>query len=207
MKYAENQTRKIASAVINDAVEKKTTKIKDINQVFDINSKGKVSSVQLKTSVINSALAETVSEIQNNIKEVEKGSFSSLAEISDVQIETNKSNISDGYIVWYVPLGQATKSALFGNLGPRIPVKFNPIGNIEPDVKWKATPMGINNTWIDASLQLNVSIQIITPFATKITKLKEKIPIAAGLIQGEVPQYFSGGSGSIPAIQLPDKKK
>ncbi|MDP4085632.1 MAG: sporulation protein YunB [Bacillota bacterium] len=207
MKYAETQTRKIASLVINDAIDKKTTKIEDINKVIEINSNGKISSVQFKTSIINRALAETVSEIQKNIKEVERGSFSSLAQLSDVKIETNQNKNSDGFIVWYIPLGQATKSALFGNLGPKIPIKFNAIGDVRPDVRWKATPMGINNTWIDASLHLVVSIQIITPFATKITKLTENVPIAAGLIQGDVPQYFNGGSGTSPAIELPNQKK
>ncbi|WML45899.1 sporulation protein YunB [Neobacillus sp. PS3-40] len=205
MKYAETQTRKIASLVINDAIDKKTTNVDDISNVIEIKTKGKISSVQLKTSVINRALADTVAEIQKNIDEVEKGSFPSLSQVTDVEIEKNN-KLSDGFIIWYVPLGQATKNALFGNLGPKIPIKFNAIGDIRPDVRMKATPMGINNTWIDASLHLVVSVQIITPFTTKITKLTENIPIAAGLIQGDVPQYFNGGSGSSPAIQLPDKK-
>jgi sporulation protein YunB len=205
MKYAESQTRKIASLVINKAIEKKTTNVEDINNVIEIKSNGKVFTI--KTSVINQALADTVAEIQKNIKEVERGSFPSLTSISDVEIETDTKKNSDGFIIWYVPLGQATKNALFGNLGPKIPIKFNAIGDIQPDVKMKATPMGINNTWIDASLHLVVSVQIITPFQTKITKLTETIPIAAGLIQGDVPQYFNGGSGSSPAIQLPEKKK
>jgi sporulation protein YunB len=205
LKYAESQTRKIASLVINKAIEKKTTNVEDINEVIEIKSKGKVSTIQLKTNVINRALADTVSEIQKNIKEVERGSFPSLSQMKDVEMKTDKN--SDGFIVWYVPLGQATKIALFGNLGPKIPIKFNAIGDIQPDVKMNATPMGINNTWIDASLKLVVSVQIITPFATKVTKLTETIPIAAGLIQGDVPQYFNGGSGAPPAIQLPEKKK
>jgi sporulation protein YunB len=205
MKYAESQSRKIASQVINDAIDKKTTNVEDINNIIEFNSKGKVSTIQ--TSVINRALADTVAEIQKNIKKVERGSFPSLSQVTDVEIETDKQKNSDGYIIWYVPLGQATKNALFGNLGPKIPIKFNAIGDIRPDVKMKATPMGINNTWIDASLHLVVSVQIITPFATKITKLKENIPIAAGLIQGDVPQYFNGGSNSSPSIQLPDIKK
>jgi sporulation protein YunB len=205
MKYAETQTRKIASLVINDAIDKKTTSVDDISNVIEIKTKGKISSVQLKTSVINRALADTVAEIQKNIDKVEMGSFPSLSQVTDVEIEkSNKSD--DGFIIWYIPLGQATKNALFGNLGPKIPIKFNAIGDIRPDVRMKATPMGINNTWIDASLHLVVSVQIITPFTTKITKLTENIPIAAGLIQGDVPQYFNGGSGSSPAIQLPDKK-
>jgi hypothetical protein len=63
--------------------------------------------------------------------------------------------------------------------------------------------MGINNTWIDIAIHLEVSIQIITPFDTKITKLSQNIPVAAGLIQGEVPQFYNGGGSSSPSFELP----
>jgi sporulation protein YunB len=132
----------------------------------------------------------------------EKGDLSALEQLSDVKIETNKPKDLEG-IIWYVPLGQASNITLLGNLGPKIPVRFNAIGNVHPDVKTTVKPMGINNTWIDIAIHLEVSIQIITPFDTKITKLSQNIPVAAGLIQGEVPQFYNGGGSSSPSFELP----
>jgi hypothetical protein len=66
--------------------------------------------------------------------------------------------------------------------------------------------MGINNTWIDVSVHLLVSVQIILPFATKVTELEQTIPVGGTLIQGDVPLYYNGGGGSAPSIQLPSKK-
>lgn len=204
MKYAESQTKKIASEVINNAVKKQTMNIEDIINVRP-SSNGKVSAVTLKTSVVTRILANTVEQIQKNIHSAEKGDLTYLEQVTNVEIKKNPSKNEPG-IVWYIPLGQATNNAIFGNLGPKIPIRFNAIGDVQPDVKLNAKPMGINNTWIEVSLQLKVSVQIITPFATKMTELHQSIPLAAGLIPGDVPQYFNGGSGSTPAIQLPEKK-
>lgn len=204
MSFAESQTRKIASVVITKAVIKKTVNVKDINDIMEEipGKNGKASSYNMKTEVINRALAETTLEVEKNIKMAEKGDLSALEQLSDVKIETNKPKDLEG-IIWYVPLGQASNITLLGNLGPKIPVRFNAIGNVHPDVKTTVKPMGINNTWIDIAIHLEVSIQIITPFDTKITKLSQNIPVAAGLIQGEVPQFYNGGGSSSPSFELP----
>ncbi|WML47064.1 hypothetical protein RCG23_15890 [Neobacillus sp. PS3-34] len=118
MSYADSQTRKIASLVINKAVIKKTVNVKDINNIFvgipDKN--GKSSGYTLKTDVINRVLAETTMEVQKNIKMAEKGDLAALGQLTEVDIETNKPKNLEG-IIWYVPLGQATNIALLGNLG------------------------------------------------------------------------------------------
>lgn len=204
MSYADSQTRKIASLVINKAVIKKTVNVKDINNIFvGIPGKnGKSSGYTLKTDVINRVLAETTMEVQKNIKMAEKGDLAALGQLTEVDIETNKPKNLEG-IIWYVPLGQATNIALLGNLGPKIPVRFNAIGDVHPDVKTEVKQIGINNVWIDISIHLVVSIQIITPFATKITKLEQTVPIGKGLIEGDVPQYYNGGGNSSPSIELP----
>lgn len=205
MRYAEFQTKKIASEVINSAIKKETT---NIDEIIDVTpgGNGKVSAVKLKTEVVSRLLANTVQQIQKNIQSAEKGELTSLEEVTNVEFKKERDKNENG-IVWYIPLGQATNSALFGNLGPKIPIRFNAVGDVQPDVKMNAKPMGINNTWIEVSLHLNVTVQIITPFAAKMTNLEQTIPLGAGLIPGDVPQYFNGGGGANPAIQLPDKKQ
>jgi sporulation protein YunB len=200
MRYAESETRNIASLVINKAITKRTTSVgNDVIQLIP-STNGKQTNAKLNTDLINQALAETTSEILKNLKTAKKGDLASLEQLTDVDIETDKTDNADG-LVWYVPLGQATNIALFGNLGPKIPVRFTAIGDLRPDVKVTPKPMGINNTWIEVAIQIEVSVQIITPFATKITKLNQKIPLGGTLIQGDVPQFNGGGNS--PAIQLP----
>ncbi|WP_307285543.1 sporulation protein YunB [Bacillus sp. SORGH_AS_0510] len=205
MRYAESETRNIASLVINRAITKRTTNVGDNNEVIKIvpGSNGKGQNAQLNTDLINRVLAETTAQIQKNLKTAKRGEIALLE--TDVEIETENTAKEDG-IVWYVPLGQATNISLLGNIGPKIPVKFHAIGEVEPDVHIQTKEMGINNTWVEVSVDIVVSVQIITPFATKITKLKQSIPVGGSLVEGEVPQFYNGGGGSVtPSIQIPEK--
>ena len=208
MRYATSETRNIASLVINKAITKRTTDTGENNDVIVIlpSENGKASNVKLNTVYINRVLAETTAQIQKNLKVAKKGDIASLEQLTDVEIETEDRGKSDG-IIWYIPLGQATNITLLGNMGPKIPVKFHAIGEVEPDVNIEKKQMGINNSWVEVSIHIEVSVQIITPFATEITKLTQSIPVGGALIQGDVPQFYNGGgSGTFPAIQLPEKK-
>ncbi len=210
MRYAESETRNIASVVINRAITKRTTNIGDDNKVILVTpgENGTGQNAQLNTDVVNRVLAETTAQIQKNIKAAKQGKLASLEQLTDVEIETEDSTDDDA-IVWYVPLGQATNIALLGNLGPKIPVKFQAIGEVEPDVHIETEEMGINNTWISVSVEIEVSVQIITPFATEVTKLKQSIPVGSQLVSGEVPQFYNSGGMITPSFPVPadDKAK
>jgi sporulation protein YunB len=201
MRYAESKTKQIASQVITKAINKKTVDVGDVIRV-EPGQNGAQPSASLNTEVINQKLSEITNEIQKNLNAAEKGDLASLQQLTDVDIEVGPSD-QDG-IVWNVPLGQATNMALLGNLGPKIPVRFHAIGEVRPDVKINPRPMGINNTWIDVAIHLEVSVQIITPFATEITTLPQKIFVGGRLIEGKVPQFYNGGGGgTLPSIELP----
>ncbi|OIK10245.1 sporulation protein YunB [Bacillus sp. MUM 116] len=202
MKYAETQSRKIAALVINNAITKKTVDVGDVIGI-EPGTNGNAQSAYLKTELINQKLSEITSQIQKNLTKAEKGDISSLEQLTDVEIEKESTEKTDG-IIWYVPLGQATNLALFGNLGPKIPVRFHAIGDVRPDVKISTEALGINNTWIKVNIHLEVAVQIITPFATKITKLTQNIPAGGKLIEGKVPQFYNSGGGMMPSVQLPD---
>lgn len=203
MSIATTETRNIASLVINRAITKRTTNVGDNNNVIKIvpGSNGKGQNAQLNTDLINRVLADTTAQIIKNLKTAEKGDIALLE--NDVDIETHKTEKEDG-IVWYIPLGQATNITLLGNMGPKIPVKFHAIGEVEPDVHISTKAMGINNTWMEVAVQIKVSVQIVTPFATEVTKLKQSIPVGGTLVEGEVPQFYNSGGNLTPSIQIPE---
>lgn len=176
----------------------------DINEIIEESSaeNGRSGMIKFNTEIINRVLAETTNLVQMNIKEAERGNLSSLELLTDVEIEMDETKSEEG-IVYYVPLGQATNNALLGNLGPQIPVRFNAIGDIRSDVKTKVTEYGINNAYVEVFIHLEVNVQIIIPFATKITTVKQDIPVAMGLVPGEVPQFYGPGEGSTPSLELP----
>lgn len=199
MAYAESQTRQIASLVINKAILER--KIVDINNV--ITKDMETSFTNFDTEKIYTILGETTHLILDNIKKAERGDLDDLEPFADLDIGEVEIEKGKG-LIYYVPLGQATNNALLGSLGPRIPVRFNAIGHMESNIETKFEEVGINNVYIEVLMNLKVNVQIIIPFATEVAQLEQKIPIAMGLLEGEVPQFYnSSGRGSTPSIELP----
>lgn len=199
MDYAESQTVQIASLVINKAILE--TKIEDINNV--ITKDTETSLTNFDTEKIYKKLGETTQLILNNIRMAEEGDLEELESFSDVEIDLEETKKEDG-IVYYVPLGQATNNALLGNLGPKIPIRFNAIGHMESDIETEFEEVGINNIYIKVLLKLKVSVQIIIPFGTEVAELEQRIPLALGILEGEVPQFYNrSGEGGAPSLELP----
>lgn len=204
MSYAESQTRKIATLVINKAINKKIANGMDIDKVIEFVpvDGGSSTVVKFNTEIINRVKAETTNLVQMNLKEAERGNLASLEMLSDIEIVTDEEEKKEG-IIYYVPLGQATNNALLGNMGPMIPVKFNAIGDVTSDIVWETEEHGINNSLVNVSVRVKVNVQIIIPFATKIATVQEDIPIGSFYYPGKVPQFYNGGGDSSPSIELP----
>jgi sporulation protein YunB len=203
MKYAETQTKQIATSVISSAEYKASAggmDIKDIIEYVPDDEEGVI--VKLNTEIIRSVMKETQRLVQMNLREAEKGNFHFL-ESPDVDMDIDLSKENKG-IVYEIPLGQASNIALLGNLGPKIPVRFNAVGEVEVDVKPELKPFGINNAWVAVYIEVKVDVQIIVPFATSVTTVRQDIPVAMGTIPGKVPQFYNGGGeGSSPSIEVP----
>ncbi|PLR92613.1 sporulation protein YunB [Bacillus sp. T33-2] len=203
MSYAKSQTGNIATLVINSAIDNDEISNMDINDVLEIqtNQQGRTS-VKLNAQKVNQVRAEVTKLVQKNLVKAERGQLEALELEHSVDFETEEMIEGDG-IVFYVPLGQATNNVLLGNLGPEIPIKFTAIGEVDADVKLKTDDPGVNNISVEAWIELEVNVQIIIPFATGITTIKDEIPLGAIVFEGEVPLYYNGAGDSAPSIQLP----
>lgn len=198
MYFAESQTMQIASLAVNKAVLEREAV--DINKV--IMKDAESSLIYFDTEKINEMRGETTQLILNNIKMAEEGDLKELENISGFEIKEHPGE--DEGLVYYIPLGKATNNALLGNIGPQIPVRFNAIGHLESDIKTEFEEVGINNVYIEIYIDLKVHVQIIIPFATEVAEIKQRIPIAVGLLEGDVPQFYNnGGQGIMPSLQLP----
>ncbi|WP_254052738.1 sporulation protein YunB [Bacillus sp. V59.32b] len=206
MSYAEVQTHEIANLVINKAINQKIIEENDFDNIIEIteNDNG-VKYAKLNPSAVNRIQGETQNLILMNLKEAEKGNLSDLESLTDVDIKMNKKDESSG-MVFHVPLGQATNITLLGNLGPKIPVKFHTIGNARVKVKSSNKSYGINFGSFKAVIHVEVNVQVIIPFATKTTTIKQDILLGEVIIPGEVPQYYNNGGNSNPAVELPKPK-
>lgn len=191
--YAESQNRKIAEEAVNYAKKKIQDEI-DPDKIVVTNKNNNY-------FITNPAISNKVEqEAQSIIQSVLNGREENIAAFSDLGIVHD----SEG-LVYSIPIGRATDNALLGNIGPKIPIKLQVIGDVQADLISNYNPVGINHISADVYIQLTVHVQTIIPFATSATPYKQKITLLSGVIPYDPPQYYNGGS-STPTIQLPPKK-
>ncbi len=203
IKYAENETSRIATIVIKNAITKQISEEKLSDEdiiIMEKDNNGKVSSIIFNSNIINEVMAKTTNNVEKYLKYVNQGNVAAL-ELPEVEIQSDDK--SPGFY-YEIPLGQATNNALIGNLGPKIPVRFHMIGDVMTDYSRNVVEAGINNTFIEVLVHIEVKIQVIIPFATTSVVVPTSVPIAGPIfIQGEVPQFYNNGGNTSPSIQLP----
>lgn len=197
LQYAEVQTEKIASHVISEAITERISNVLDVNDIIQHVPTENSDQVTVKynTEVINRILADVRTTVDENIEEMEKGNVDILPIEEDIEYAPEQMQAQGG-VVFFVSLGQITNLPLLGNLGPKIPIRFHVIGDAQADVVPYIEEFGINNAYVEVNIKLRVQVKIIVPLATKIAVVEQTIPVAIGLVQGQVPQVFSGGEGS-----------
>lgn len=205
LQYAEVQTQKIASHVVSKAINSRTSSVLDVNDVIVDPSSDSDAMVKAKfnTEIINKVRAETMTLVKQHLEQAEDGDLSYLPELENVEYDVSEIQKGDG-IVFFVPLAQALNLPLIGNLGPKVPIRFHIIGNVNSDVETTFREFGINNALVEVNLNVKVNVQIIVPFASKSSSVQQTIPIAIGLVEGDVPHiYTKGGEGTQPSIEVP----
>ncbi|WP_404404603.1 sporulation protein YunB [Jeotgalibacillus malaysiensis] len=204
MIYAESQTKKIGALVISKAVNREIANVMDINEIIENvpTDSAEMVTTKFNTEIINRVLAETTELVQEQLRAIERGDTSILKSLTELDLEVEDAGNLEG-IVYTVPLGQATGNALLGNLGPKVPIRFHAVGNVTSNIKSNITEFGINNAFVEINIHLVVKVQIIVPFATEETTIEQDIPVAMGLIQGQVPEIYNVGDGMSPSLEVP----
>ncbi|MED4016672.1 MULTISPECIES: sporulation protein YunB [Sutcliffiella] len=198
IRYAESQTRRISTLVINNAINKKI--VNTFNQDENLSVMHNGDSISFSPELVLRIQSETVNVIERYLRDIGNGELEMLELPDDIEIET--SGNSPG-IVFHVPLGQATNNALLGNLGPKIPVRFLPIGDVNANVNTEVIDVGINNAWIEVSIHIEVHVQVIIPFSTGITTVQQDVPIIMHYEKGKVPNFYQHGGGMMPPVSVP----
>ncbi|SOC13050.1 sporulation protein YunB [Ureibacillus xyleni] len=205
LQYAEVQTFKIASHVVSKAINARTSTVLDVNEIIeDLPSESDyMLTTRFNTEIINKVRAETVTLVKEHLQLAEQGDLTQLPDLENVEYDISEIQKGDG-IVFFVPIAQALNLPLLGNLGPRVPIRFHIIGNVASDVATSFKEFGINNALVEVNIHLTVNVQIIIPFASKQSSVEQTIPVAIGLVRGQVPHiYTNGGDGAQPSIEVP----
>ena len=192
MNYAELETKKLSSIVINRAVNKQLANGMNIDEMFNIikNDNGEIATIDFNPAIVNKVLNTTTNVELINLKAIEEGNIDFI-ELPDILISNDKDKLKNG-IIYEIPLGTITNSGFLSNLGPKIPIKLNIIGSVESNVKTNIKEYGINNALVEIYIRISVTEQINVPFISKRVTVTSDIPVALKVIQGSVPKYYGG---------------
>lgn len=198
LNYAEIEVKKIASVIINSAINKEVSKSIDLDKLFFISkdSDGKINTIDFNPIEVNQILVNISELIQNNLKKLETGDISLLDLPSSSYLS---SDLSSG-IIFEIPSGVIFDNAFFNNLGPKIPVRLNLVGDIVSEITTNVKNYGINNALIEIRVNLKLTEQVILPIATNKIEIEVSVPLALKIIQGTVPNYYLNGLGSNSSV-------
>lgn len=201
MEYAELQVGRMATQVIRQAVSQEVTDKISVDDLFLItrDSNGEIKTIDLNPINVNRMTGLVTEKVSDYLTKVEIGEIDNL-NLSAELFDSKK--VKKG-IIFEIPSGIVFKNPILTNIGPKIPVKLNLIGDIATDIKTKITNYGINNALIEVLVYVEVTEQVILPFASKRITVEMNVPIALKLIQGTVPNYYFNGNSTDANLSIP----
>jgi sporulation protein YunB len=154
-------------------------------------------------SEINRVATDRVEEFFQNVNRGERLTYENpLEEPYEYSDGAEDRAVQDPTLV-EIPLGQVTGNTMLANLGPKVPVNLELIGNVRTNIVRETEPLGINGSWVSFYLNVESDVQIIIPFTSEVTTVNTEIYIDGGAIMGDVPDFYSGGDGDDPSIAIP----
>lgn len=162
-----------------------------------------VAEIKMKAEAIKIINEETMKIYEGNfdydkIMKIEKDSEGNITMISSDTVKQNKltsevvlrcneklQNLGD--MGTEVPIGYTTNNILFYNMGPKIKVKMNQIGNISTSYDSTFESAGINQVRHKIYLNVDAKVRLIVPLASKDVELSCQIPVSETIIVGKIP--------------------
>ena len=192
MNQAKIDCKKMAIVTIKNSLNDDVLSILD-DEMYNViqNKNGEIQTIDFNPVIVNRFLSKTTSIVSDNLRKLEKGEIDDISFINSDNYDVK--NLKNG-VISEVPMGIITNNVLLSNLGPKIPVKINLIGNVVSSVETKVRNYGINSALIEIYANVEVTEEVIIPFQTERIKITNNIPVAIKIINGSVPDYYSDGT-------------
>ena len=101
-----------------------------------------------------------------------------------------------------LPLGSASKIAVFSGKGPNIKIGISPLGEIRSSFSTGFVDAGVNQTRFFASLTMNAEIEMLIFGKTKRITAAINAPICEAIIVGNVPGAYTNVQSLEDALNL-----
>lgn len=192
MQQAKIDCKKMAITTIKNSVNDDVLNTLKEDDMFNVikNNSGDIQSIDFNPIIVNKVLSKTTQIVSQNLQNIEKGKVNDISFINNQDYDLKK--LKNG-VISEIPMGIITNNVLLSNLGPKVPVKINLIGNVVSSIKINVSNYGINSALVEVYAKVEVTEEVIIPFQTNRVKVVNTVPIAIKIIQGKVPDYYSDG--------------
>lgn len=203
--YVKLRVEQLSNQVVNNAISNELLAELDIGEIFITvqNDEGQIISVDFNPIVVNKILNKASDVIQKNLKALERGEIRIIENYEDLFYGYDLEKLKKG-IIYEIPLGVITNTALLNNVGPRIPIKFALVGSLNTNIGTTIKNYGINNIIMEVFIHIDLANQLIAPLMSERIIYQLDIPIITRILPGEVPRYYQSGiSESSPILSVP----
>lgn len=154
-------------------------------------------------NLVTQLLLDAVSEVQtdeklSNFTNIDNKSALQLdsAAVRKYQTAVGKSLAQKldalGQQTHQVPLGTVLENAFLMERGPRLPIRFAPVGSAKVDIKSTLTDAGVNQVLYRVAMTLSVEMTVLLPGETRRVACQQDFVLEETLLTGQVPMLYGG---------------
>lgn len=165
--YAAEKIRGKTISAINTAVSEVIATTSNYADILSVTYDGEntVSTISLKSEVINAIAHKSIRSAQNIMSDVCYGGVT-------------------------IPLGTLSGIACFFGCGPPIKIAVAAIGNVESGLRANFSECGINQTNYRLYLELTTFVTLIYPGADNVIEVSDEILLVETVIVGKIPSTY-----------------
>ena len=156
------------------------------------NDTDEIQLIDFNCVTVTKILTTVTNLVQLNLKAIEEGNID-LLELPDNTLEEYDQELLKKGIICEIPLGTVTGNALLSNIGPKIPLRLNLIGDVVTGVETNVKEYGINNALLEVGINVTLESRINLPFLSDKITVSTTVPIAMKVIQGKIPEIYANG--------------
>ena len=174
---AESQVRKVVTMIINSACNESLIS----DDLYEINMDGndEIKMITYNSYEVTKLINKVTSNVEDKIRQIETGKINYYGENDEL-----------GGVIAEIPMGVIFGNAMLSNIGPKINVRLNMLGDIVSNVETEVKPYGINNAYVELRIFLEVSARIVLPFASEKVVISNVIPLSMNIVQGNIPEAY-----------------
>lgn len=172
----------------------------DVEKLYIVekNANDEIIMIDFDQSEVNRVLERITANLGTDLVALEKGNMEEL-EKHNIYFTSIIKNQDDDIYQYYLRMGNVTGNLFLENLGAKVPLRINFIGNINSSIDFETEEYGINNIITKLFLKLELNVSVILPMSVKQSTVSTEIPIAIKMVQGLIPDYYQNLPNSVTA--------